>query len=119
LATLEATGTPIGDVRTALVSDRELRELLRSPLLLHVVALDYHGRPAPALYAPGTLEQRQAWLWEAYVARMFEQRPLDPGSGYTDEQALDWLAWLARGLRDRGQTEFHLDRLAPEWLPTP
>jgi hypothetical protein len=117
LGYLEASGTPIGDVRTALVSDRELRGLLRSPLLLHVVALAYHGRPAPALYAPGTLEQRQAWLWEAYVARMLEQRPLDPGCGYTEEQALDWLAWLARGLRDRGQTEFHLDRLAPESLP--
>jgi hypothetical protein len=119
LGYLEASGTPIGDVRTALVSDQELRELLRSPLLLHVVALAYHGRPAPALYAPGTLEQRQVWLWEAYVARMLEQRPLDPGCGYTEEQALDWLAWLARGLRDRGQTEFHLDRLAPESLPMP
>ena len=58
-------------------------------------------------------------MWEAYVARMLEQRPLDPGCGYTEEQALDWLAWLARALHDRDQTEFHLDRLAPEWLPTP
>jgi eukaryotic-like serine/threonine-protein kinase len=117
LAFLEATGTPIGDVRAALASDQDLRQLLRSPLLLHVVALAFHGGPASALSVPGTLRQRQAWLWEAYVARMLEQRPLDPGCGYTEEQALGWLAWLARTLRDRDQTEFHLDRLAPEWLP--
>jgi hypothetical protein len=49
---------------------------------------------------------------------MFEQRPLDPADGYTDKRALEWLAWLASSLQDRAQTEFHLDRLAPEWLPT-
>lgn len=117
LGYLEAAGTPMVDVRAALSSDQELRELLRSPLVLHVVALAYHGRPASALYLPGTLPQRQVWLWKAYVARMLEQRPLDPGGGYTEEQALAWLAWLARALRDRDQTEFHLDRLAPDWLP--
>jgi eukaryotic-like serine/threonine-protein kinase len=117
LGYLEATGTSIADLRTALASDQDLRQLLRSPLLLHVVALAYHGRPASALYVPGTLPQRQAWLWEAYVGRMFEQRPLDHGAAYTEDHALAWLAWLARALRDRDQTEFHLDRLAPGWLP--
>jgi hypothetical protein len=119
LAYLEATGTPLIDVRAALASDPELRELLHSPLLLHVIALAYHGRPALALSASGTVEQRQARLWEAYVARMFEQRPLDPGCGYTYERATGWLAWLAGTLRDRDQTEFHLDRLAPDWLSAP
>jgi NACHT domain len=117
LGCLEATGTPMADARAALASDQDLRRMLRSPLLLHVVALAYHGRSASALYVAGTLPQRQAWLWEAYVARMLEQRPLDPGAGYTEHQALAWLAWLAGALRDRDQTEFHLDRLAPEWLP--
>jgi DNA polymerase III delta prime subunit len=117
LAYLEATGTPLATVRAVFVNDPELHGLLRSPLLLHVVALAYHGRPALALYTSGTLEQRQARLWEAYVVRMFEQRPLDPACGYTEEQAIDWLAWLARTLRDRDETEFHLDRLTPFWFP--
>jgi hypothetical protein len=118
LSYLEATGTPLGDVRNALTTDQELRRLLRSPLLLHVVVLAYHGRPASALHAQGTAQQRQAWLWEAYLTRMFEQRPLDPTDGYTDRTALEWLTWLARSLQDHAQTEFNLDRLAPEWLPT-
>jgi eukaryotic-like serine/threonine-protein kinase len=118
LGCLEATGTHLGDVRTAFRTDQDLQRLLCSPLLLHVLALAYHGRPASALYAQGTAQQRQAWLWEAYVTRMFEQRPLDPNDGCTAEMARGWLAWLARALRDHEQTEFHLDRLAPEWLPT-
>jgi DNA polymerase III delta prime subunit len=118
LGRLEATGTPLADVRAAMRTDPTLRELLRSPLLLHVVAIAYHGEPAAALQAPGTLAQRRAWLWRAYVARMFRQRPLDPSCGYTDQQALGWLAWLARALRDRDQSEFQLDRLTADWLPT-
>jgi hypothetical protein len=116
---LEETGTPLADVHAALRTDEELRTFLGSPLTLHVVALAYHGRPALALRAPGTPGQRWAQLWEAYVARMFEQRQLDPECGYTTDQARNWLAWLARALRDRDQTEFQLDRLSPEWVPTP
>jgi hypothetical protein len=116
LGYLEATGTPIGDLRDALTYDRDLKQLLRSPLQLHIVALAYHGRSPTALYGPGTQQQRQSALWKAYVDRMFEQRPLDPDCGYTAEQARDWLGWLAKRLRDRDETEFHLDRLAPEWL---
>ena len=120
LGQVEATGTPLTDVRAALASDQELRTLLRSPLLLHVVALAYHGpRPVAALQAPGSLQQRQERLWEAYLSRMFEQRPLEPGYGYTPERAVDWLAWLAGRLRDRDQTQLHLDRLDDSWLPTP
>jgi hypothetical protein len=78
--------------------------------MLHIVALTYRGRPALALEESGSLEVRQTRLWNAYVARMFEQRPLESGCGYTAEQAGGWLEWLASALRDRDQTEFHLDR---------
>jgi len=119
LGYLEAAGTPLAEVRAAMAEDSELRELLRSPLMLHVVALAYHGRPAPALAEPGSVAVRQARLWGAYVARMFEQRPLPPDCGYSPQQACVWLAWLARALRDRDQTEFYLDRLGRDWLATP
>jgi len=114
---LEATGTPLADVRAELAADPGLRELLRSPLMLHVIALAYHGRPAPALYQPGSTDQRRERLWEAYVLRMFEQRPLDTTCRYDANQAIDWLVWLAWGLRNHDQTEFHLDRLDLSWLP--
>ena len=46
---LEQTGTQLADVRAALDTDEALQELVRSPLMLHVIALAYHGRPALAL----------------------------------------------------------------------
>jgi hypothetical protein len=119
LGYLESTGTPLAEVRSAMESDESLRKLLRSPLTLHVIALAYHGRPALAVQGPGSPEQRQARLWEAYLDRMFEQRRLDPRSGYTTAQARRWLAWLACALRDRDQTEFQLDRLTSDWVPAP
>ena len=67
---------------------------------------------------PATSEQRQQRLWATYIFRMFEQRPLNPSIGYTTEHAIDWLTWLAREMHDRDCTEFHLDRLTADWLPT-
>jgi len=119
LGYLEATGTPLEDVRAALSTDEELRTLLRTPLLLHVIALAYHGRPLAALEAPGSNDERRARLWNAYLTRMFEQRPLYRRTGGDmAQQAVGWLAWLAGRLRDRDQSEFHLDRLDLRWLPT-
>lgn len=45
---------------------------------------------------------------------MLEHRP----GRYTPTQMRHCLAWLARLLRDRSQSEFHLDRLQPDCLPT-
>jgi len=46
---------------------------------------------------------------------MFERR-----SGlYTSARMHHWLSWLARAMNARQQSEFHLDRLEPDWLPGP
>jgi hypothetical protein len=118
LGHLEASGTPIADIRQALERNQELSDLLRSPLMLHVVALAYHGRRASALEKSGSRAERQERLWEAYVERMFERRPLQPSHGYNAQQARAWLSWLAWRLRSRDETEFHVDRLGFDWLPT-
>lgn len=109
---LEQTGTQLADVRAALDTDEDLQELTRSPLMLHVIALAYHGRPALALRQPGTAEQRRQQLWRAYVNRMFEQRPLDEHHRYSREQAIRWLVWLARHLQQVEQTELRFDQIA-------
>ena len=110
---LEQTGTQLADVRAALDTDEALQELVRSPLMLHVIALAYHGRPALALSQPGTTEQRRQQLWRAYVDRMFEQRPLNDDERYSRQQAISWLTWLARHLQEFEQTELRFDQAAP------
>jgi len=117
LGHLPAAGTAVADMRAILTASRDLQDFRRTPLMLHVIALAYHGRPALALSQPGSWDIWQERLWNAYVSRMFEQRPLPPGCRYTREQAVAWLAWLARALREHNQVEFHLDRLTLDWLP--
>jgi DNA polymerase III delta prime subunit len=111
---LETVG--LGEVRTALKADERLRELVETPLMLNIVALAYQGKRPDALLMPGTIEQRREQLFADYTERMFARRPIT--RRYTKEQAKRWLAWLARSMRERNQSEFDLDRLQPEWLPT-
>lgn len=119
LSHIEKTGTPLNDVRANFNRDPTLYQLLQSPLMLHVIALAYHGLTQPSLMDQMTLKERQARLWDAYIDRMFIQRPILPDSFYSEDQARRWLYWLARMLKDQEQTEFQLDRLAPSWLPGP
>ena len=119
LSDLQPARTPVTGMGAAILTDKGLRDLLRSPLMLHVITLAYQGQTASAPLQPGSTEEQQQQLWAAYIQRMFQQRPLDPRCGYTQRQALGWLAWLAHAMRDRNQAEFHLDRLTDGWVPDP
>jgi eukaryotic-like serine/threonine-protein kinase len=111
---LAAAGDALADVRATLAEDDSLWEFLQSPLVLSIVALTYRGRPATALRAAGTSQQRLALLFQAYIERMLAYRP----ARFPSARMLHWLSWLARTMREHSQTEFHPDRLQPEWLPT-
>jgi MFS family permease len=113
-AYLAAAGDALVDVQAALEADATLWEFLQSPLVLNIVALTYQGRSADALRSTGTAEQRLALLFAAYIKRMFEHRR----GRYDPARMLHCLAWLAWSMRRRSQSEFHLDRLQPDWLPT-
>jgi DNA polymerase III delta prime subunit len=110
---LAAAGSHLADVRAALAADPTLWDLLRSPLVLTIAALAYQDRSADALRAAGTSSQRLTLLFEEYVQRMMERRP----SRHVAARTHHWLSWLARSMHARGQSEFHLDRLQPDWLP--
>ena len=46
-----------------------------------------------------------------------KQRGQDAPS-YSEAQATAWLAWLARGMQQHGQTVFLIEQLQPSWLST-
>ena len=48
---------------------------------------------------------------------MFARRGADPRR--PKARTVRWLAWLAGAMTRQGQTVFYLERLQPEWLPTP
>jgi hypothetical protein len=113
---LKAAGAALAEVQAALEADRILWKFLQSPLILSIVALTYQGRSADELREPDLPAQRLTRLFKAYTERMFEHRP--NAARYSPTQMRHWLSWLARSMHARSQSEFHLDRLQPDWLPT-
>ncbi len=111
---LQAAGPALDDVQTALDADERLWDFLRSPFVLNIVASTYRGRSADALRVSGTHEQRLRSLFTAYIERTLE----DPLGRHAPLRMVNWLAWLARSMREHGQTEFHLDQVEADWLPT-
>ncbi len=115
-AHLTQVGEPLAGVRAALRDDPTLWELLESPLLLSIMALAYQGKRAAALPAAGTLRERRQQLFAAYTDAMFARRAEHPR--YPKEKAAPWLAWLARSMRQHQLSEFYLERIQQDWLPT-
>ncbi|MGH8055587.1 MAG: NACHT domain-containing protein [Stenotrophomonas sp.] len=111
---LQKAGDALTAVRAAVDADETLREFLQSPLVLNIVALTYRDRWAGALRTAGTREQRLALLFTAYIERMLERRH----GRYSSARTLHWLSCLAQSMRQRSESEFYLDRLKPDWLPT-
>ncbi len=94
--------------------DPSFWSLLETPLGLRILmeALPSGATPAPDDQAPSS--SRIADVFAVYVERMFEQRI----GRYERRRTLRWLSWLATSMRSRSETEFHIERLKPDWLPT-
>jgi hypothetical protein len=112
---LTQIGEPLAAVRQVLQEDPVLWELLDTPLMLTIVTLAYAGQPAEALRTGQTVVERRQSLFTTYVNRMFQRR--SAVTRYTRPQTERWLAWLAWQLTQHSQTDFHLERLQPDWLP--
>jgi hypothetical protein len=97
---MEVAGAQLGDLRSAITADQALRDLMRSPLMLQVIA-------RLPTQAGDHADQR---MWAAYMSQML--------NGHAPKNAVRKLAWLAGALQDHNQTEFHLDRLTAGWLPS-
>ena len=107
---------PAGEaVRQALGHDPMLQEMLDSPLMLNIVTVAYAGQPESQPRLSGTLKERRDHLFGAYVDRMFRRR--GAVRGYTPEQTVHWLGWLACQMANHGQTVFYLERLQFDWIP--
>ena len=102
-------------VLLALQTDELLRELATTPLIVNVLLLTYGGQDVPTVQAK-SIEERRAALWRAYLRRMLVQRPLP--DRWPPDGALHSLVWLAKLLREQSETNFLLDDLQPEALPS-
>ncbi len=114
----QAAGASLDPLRRALQDDVGLRELARSPLMLSVMTMAWRDAPAgtTAPAAPAQKqEERRRQLFDAYVQAALHRRGKASG-GYTPEQTIKWLTWLARRMKEQGHTLFALEQLQPGWL---
>jgi hypothetical protein len=103
-------------LRSALREDEELQQLVTTPLMLNVLVSAYRDQSAETLKALGSVEMRRKQIFALYVECMLKRRRR--GKNYTLQQSIHWLAYLAQQMKQRGQTEFYLERMQLDWLPT-
>jgi len=113
-AYLDRAGVALDGVRQALAGDETLYELLDSPLMVSITMLAYRGI---VMLKGQTVEERRAALFAEYTDAMFNRRGIK--ELYSRKQTERWLSWLARQMRVHDQSEFLVERMQPDWLPTP
>lgn len=115
---LDIAGSKLDVLRTTLQTDEELQEMAHSPLILGIMSLAYQDMPLDALPSR-TIETeiRRKQLFDTYIERMF-QRKGQGNKPYTNEQAKSWLSWLAHKMDQHDRTEFLIEQMQPDWLPT-
>jgi hypothetical protein len=91
---LDSAGDRLRGVREALRGDDTLWQLLDSPLMLNVMVLAYHDRPAREVALGDTIADRRKRLIAAYVEEVITRRQA-PAASYELYQIQRWLAQLA------------------------
>ena len=115
----------------AVRKDLEVMDLVQSPLMLTIVMLvsdGLHGAELERWLGERDTTQSQRSLITFYVERQFKRQYLRGSSllaqsgensrvSYrSDADRRRWLGWLARRLRERGQTEFFFEDLQTDFL---
>jgi DNA polymerase III delta prime subunit len=112
-----AAGAGLDHLRVTMREDEGLRELARTPLMLSVMTMAWHDAPAEGVRTAGagTVEERRQQLFAAYVQAALNRRGKSAG-GFSSEQTIRWLTWLAGRMKEHGHTLFAVEQLQPGWL---
>lgn len=110
-AYLSDEGLELAAARQAVAADDALAELASTPLVLSIMAVAYRGL-SPEELQPllSDIDARRAHLYDAYIERMFERKPL-VSVNYTARKALRWLRFLAARLIERDKTQYFIEEM--------
>ncbi len=99
-------------------TDEVFEELTRSLLFLSVITFAFKGNESSRDHFNQNITQQdwQTYLYQYYVSRMFEHRPLKKFGDYDEQQAVHWLTNLAYGMKSNDLSVFYIERLQPTWL---
>ena len=111
-------------MQAAIETDWQLREALRSPLLLNLFPHAFKSMPTNGFQAASqsqSIEARRQALFAAYVDTIFDKpAPADSqieASANPKEKNIHWLTFLASQMQQRGMSLFYIEDLQTSWLP--
>jgi NACHT domain len=119
---LAGAGQANESARTILERDDALFDLVHSPLMLSILRTTAAGSGAggddladgmPARDAAGGPVRGR--LFDSYLSFMFRRR--GQGHGYSWDQVLRYLRWLAQCMSAHNRSIFFVDDVQPSWLP--
>jgi DNA polymerase III delta prime subunit len=113
-AYITSAGESLKALQVALQNDPILQEIASNPLFLTILAHTYHDLPGEDVCVGAASVPRRRAVLERYVQRVLQHRKAS--KHYTAQQIKRWLSWLARQETKRGQTEFYIERMQPDWL---
>ncbi len=107
-------GEQTASLRIAFQNDPVLQELATTPLMLTILIQAYQGSPLEEIEAGVSAEVHRQQIFAMYTQRMLGRRSAT--SRYRPEQTIHWLSYLARQMKQQGQTIFYVERMQPTWL---
>jgi hypothetical protein len=110
-------GPQFAGLRNALWVDKELQELLQSPLILHIVLVTYEGKPLIPSDGIRESDEFKARVFRDYVRAMLARKGKRL-EHYSPQQLMIWVRLLARGMQARSQSVFLIESLQADWLPS-
>lgn len=111
----EPFGEQVTVFKQALDEDAELHKLVRQPLWLNFFALAYQEAQVSEISIEETPEKIRQTLFAKYIEHMLTRRKRL--TRWTQEQVMNWLAFLGTQMLRNGQTLFSVEDLQPDWLP--
>jgi NACHT domain len=114
---LRTVGKPLEALRLALQQDFSLQELATTPLMLSVLTLAYHGMPLDGILKNNSLDAKRQQIFATYVQRMLTRR--GTSTNHPPTQTVQWLAYLARQMKQQNQSVFYIEHIQPDWLEDP
>lgn len=109
------------DIWQIIENDSEIFDLLKSPLFLFVLTVVYDQISIPKLQNMNSKLEQHRYLFNAYVEEILSNH-IEPRSRFyrkaKPEETKRWLSQLAKILREESKTEFLIEKIQLNWLPT-
>ena len=108
------TGKNFAVITEALRSDPFLYDLIKTPLMLHIITLAYQDRSPIDLVLMRSPRERYQYILSTYVEQMLQRHPIPTDE--TPQQLTNRLAYLATKMLQNNQVIFYMEQLQPGWI---